>query len=360
MKAIIMVRIIGICIVLSLCSLILQGITPAKAQTANDQLQQCWSPKLLETTRAEKFPRHGLKQAFVKPPALTSYIMPPISPEMRGSIRRVELPPGQKLIALTLDLCEAPAEIAGYDGAIIDYLRRHNIKATLFTGGKWMMTHQYRAQQLVADNRFEIGNHAWTHGNFRNINHEKMGSEITDAQKAYLFTRNNVQRQACIYHSQPKFNKPQTMTLFRFPYGSCRADSLKMVGDKGLLAIQWDVSTGDPSKSQSAERIARQVLDNVKPGSIIIAHANGRGWNTAKALPLFIPKLIAKGYQFVTVSELLAAGRPVISQYCYDSVLGDTNRYDRRRKKYRSRSRKTSRDSITKHESIFPSHSSFR
>ena len=50
--------------------------------------------------------------------------------------------------------------------------------------------------------------------------------------------------------------------------------------------------------------------------------------HTAEALPLVIPKLKALGYEFVTVSELLAAGKPVISETCYDSRPGDTDRYD--------------------------------
>ena len=60
----------------------------------------------------------------------------------------------------------------------------------------------------------------------------------------------------------------------------------------------------------------------------MISHANGRGWNTAAALPLAIPKLKAMGYTFVTVSELLARGKPVITETCYDTHPGDTDRYD--------------------------------
>ena len=70
------------------------------------------------------------------------------------------------------------------------------------------------------------------------------------------------------------------------------------------------------------------MISNTRPGSIIIAHANGRGVHTAAALPLAIPALKAKGYQFVTVSELLAAGRPVVVDSCYDSKPGDTDKYD--------------------------------
>ncbi len=62
----------------------------------------------------------------------------PVPDALRGAIRRVELPKGRKLVALTFDLCEQPGEIAGYDGAVIDYLRAKTIKATLFAGGKWM------------------------------------------------------------------------------------------------------------------------------------------------------------------------------------------------------------------------------
>jgi hypothetical protein len=105
-------------------------------------------------------------------------------------------------------------------------------------------------------------------------------------------------------------------------------DSLRAVNDAGLLAIQWDLSTGDPSPGQSAIAIAGAMVRQTKPGSIIIAHANGRGYHTAEALPLAIPKLRAAGYEFVTVSELIAAGRPVIEPRCYDARPGDTDHYD--------------------------------
>ncbi len=69
------------------------------------------------------------------------------------------------------------------------------------------------------------------------------------------------------------------------------------------------------------------VKQRVKPGSNIIAHANGRGRNTARSLPLFIPDLKKQGYKFVTVSELLAAGEPQVSSTCYENRLGDNSHY---------------------------------
>ena len=73
----------------------------------------------------------------------------------------------RKLIALTFDLCEQPGEIAGYDGAIFDYLRANGIKATFFAGGKWMRSHAERAQQLMSDPLFEMGNHSEAHRNLK-------------------------------------------------------------------------------------------------------------------------------------------------------------------------------------------------
>jgi hypothetical protein len=77
----------------------------------------------------------------------------------------------------------------------------------------------------------------------------------------------------------------------------------------------------------SAQAIQRQVLSNVAPGSIVLFHANGRGWHTEAALSGIIAGLKAQGYEFATVSELLAAGEPVMSATCYDSRPGDADRW---------------------------------
>ena len=105
--------------------------------------------------------------------------------------------------------------------------------------------------------------------------------------------------------------------MLRFPYGTCDAEALAAAADQGLYAIQWDLVTGDPDPHRSAKAIAETILGKVHPGAIIVAHANGRGWHTADALAIAIPKLKEEGYGFVTVSELLAAGKPVIAATCY-------------------------------------------
>lgn len=253
----------------------------------------------------------------------------PVPDALRGAIRRVTLPAGEKAVALTFDLCEQRGEIAGYDGRIFDYLRQQGIKATFFAGGKWMVSHASRTEQLLADPLFEIGNHTETHANLRLLQPAAVTQQVLAPQKAYRDARVRLAARQCVASSPEAMSSiPEQPKLFRFPYGACNDAAMKAVNDAGMLAIQWDVATGDPDPRVSAARIAEAMVNETKPGSIIVNHANGRGWHTAEALLIAIPKLKAKGYKFVTVSELMAMGKPVITSECYDRKPGDTNRYD--------------------------------
>ncbi|MCZ7593538.1 MAG: polysaccharide deacetylase family protein [Hyphomicrobium sp.] len=316
---------------LALC-LSVPGLPVPPAAIASDKplLSACWAPEALAGKADEKLSRKH-DRSFDAPP-VEGWLVNPVEPAPAGAlgaIRSVRLPPGKKLIALTFDLCEQPGEIAGYDGAIIDYLRRENIKATFFAGGKWMRSHEERTQQLMADPLFEIGNHAEAHRNLRLLQGQRLRDEVEGPQRAYETIRARFAQSQCA-KAQPAAVQSiaPRLTLFRFPYGACNERALREVHDQGLRAIQWDISTGDPSPQQPAAAIVR-AMSHARPGSIILNHANGRGWHTAAALPVAVAKLRQLGFEFVTVSELIAAGEPVIVPGCYDSRPGDTNRYDR-------------------------------
>lgn len=306
---------------------ILMLLLMSSASQAQPVLEQCWSPAALAARPDEKAPRRGAPGHAQRIPDIALKPFEPVPPHLQGSIRRVSLPPGRKLVALTFDLCEQHGEIAGYDGAIVDYLRANNVRATFFAGGKWLLTHPERSQQLMADGRFEVGSHGWAHMNVRGLSGPTLASELGGPQAAYEATRARLAARQCAVAGLGGI--APRIALYRFPYGACNAPALAATAASGLLAIQWDVSTGDPDRGQSAEAIAGAALRHVRPGSIVLMHANGRGHNTAAALPLLIPKLRAQGYEMVTVSELLAAGRPEMTSTCYDARPGDTDRYDR-------------------------------
>jgi len=297
--------------------------------SAEDQslLKQCWTPQALAGTDQEV--RSSRPHFLLDLPALKQMSLPsatPVPQERRGSIRGVELPSGEKLIALTFDLCETDGDVAGYDGRIVDLLRAQGVKATFFAGGKWMETHKERAEQLIADPNFEVGSHGLRHFDLSHVNGQTLDDEIRLTEAAYADTRKSLLTKQCAASIQQENPIPDRMSLMRFPYGRCDAKSLAEVANEGLLAIQWDLVSGDPDPHRSARAIADTILTKVHPGAIIVAHANGRGWHTAEALALAIPKLKEEGYRFVTVSELLKAGKPVITASCYLNRPGDNTR----------------------------------
>jgi len=302
-----------------------------------DLLARCWTPEALagsDTELKAKRSRSGFDLEVLKQEPLADAA--PVAAELRGSIRSVTLPPDQKLIALTFDLCESNGDQAGYDGRIVDLLRAEGVKATFFAGGKWLETHPERAQQLIADPNFEIGAHGLRHRDLTHASDTSMAEEIRLTEAAYARARKALQARDCAASPDAAASVPQErITLMRFPYGRCNATSLAAVAEAGQLAIQWDVVTGDPDPHVSAKTMANTILTRAHPGAIVVAHANGRGRNTAAALALALPKLREQGYSFVTVSELLAAGTPVIAAKCYLNRPGDAPRVARakRRKK---------------------------
>jgi len=272
----------------------------------------------------------GIATAVVNPPRRQPAEYSPVAGMPRGVIRRVKLPHDKKLIALTFDLCETRYEVAGYQGAIIDYLRANNVKATFFAGGKWLLTHRERAEQLMADPLFEVGNHGWEHRNLRRLAGAALKSEIENAQLAYEEVRAGLSAKQCLARDRVPAGErvPPRVTHLRFPYGACNPAALDAVREQGLTPVQWDVAAGDPAPGESAAQMTRIVLGAVQPGSIVVFHANGRGWHTDAALPKIVSELRAQGYEFVTVAELLAAGEPEVASTCYNQRPGDTDVYD--------------------------------
>jgi peptidoglycan/xylan/chitin deacetylase (PgdA/CDA1 family) len=318
----------------------------ASAEVPRDQgsaaiLHACWTPEQLAGSVQDKVSRRGLPADRTPPPEwalrAAEAALPPLDPGRRGSIRRVDpRDPKARLIALTFDLCEQAGERAGYDASLVNALRAADVKATFFAGGKWLRTHPEQAMQLMADPLFEVGTHAWTHGNLRLIEGEAARDQILWAQAEYQVLRRALEERPCAAAGADAWRRiPAWPTLFRFPYGTCSTGSLELAAGLGLAAIQWNIVTGDPDKGRSAQAIALGVREGVKAsrGSIVVAHANGRGWHTAEALPLFVPPLRAQGYRFVTVSELLAAGQAVAADSCYELRPGDNARYDTLSKK---------------------------
>jgi len=190
-------------------------------------------------------------------------------------------------VALTFDLCQKPELPAGFDATIVDVLEHADAPATFFLGGDWMRTHPEETLELANNPRFELGNHSWSHPDMRELDEVHISREIIMTQDIlYRLTG----RQA---------------RLFRLPSGLSNDLVLSVIAWNGLTTIQWDADTADPVPDNDAENINRLVRERVQNGSIVLMHANGRGWHTAEALPEMISYLRSSGYTLVTVSQLI-------------------------------------------------------
>jgi len=130
----------------------------------------------------------------------------------------------------------------------------------------------------------EIGNHSYAHADFQRINTEKMIKEIKDTEET-------------IYKVTGLKTK-----LFRFPSGSYNESGVKVAESLGYITIQWDVDSVD-WKAFGLEREYNRVIKNVKPGSIVLFHNDGK--YTPQNLERLIPELKAQGYKLVPIGELI-------------------------------------------------------
>jgi len=169
----------------------------------------------------------------------------------------------------------------------VDVLTQYNAPATFFMGGDWMRTHVDETLLLASNPNFEMGNHSWSHPDLPGLSEEIISKEI-------------VKTQNLLYELTGRQS-----TLFRLPSGKYDDLTLSVIAWNGLQTIQWDLETGDPDPTIDVERMNWAVRERVQNGSIIIMHANGRGWHTAEALPQMIEYLRGQGYTLVTVSQLL-------------------------------------------------------
>jgi peptidoglycan/xylan/chitin deacetylase (PgdA/CDA1 family) len=233
----------------------------------------------------------GTEEPLPYPPSVTPAAaapeQPPVAPAViRHGSRQT------KLIALTFDACSTHAP-SGYDPRIARILTDQRVPATLFLGGKWIQEHPAEARELAANPLFELGNHTYLHPRPTRVSTERLREEIEWTQRAlYEIT-----------------GRPAT--LFRAPYGEIDYRVVKTAADAGLVTVQFDLASGDPDKRIGRKKLADYVVGTARNGSIVVMHINRNGKHTAAALPEIIRRLRTRGYEFVTVSELMARAQPL-------------------------------------------------
>jgi peptidoglycan/xylan/chitin deacetylase (PgdA/CDA1 family) len=175
----------------------------------------------------------------------------------------------------------------------MDYLIEHRIPSTLFMSGKWIAKHKEQVDHLLGIGLFEIGTHGDVHAHL----------PMHDADEQ----RTEILRPVTMLHE----HYAHTATLFRPPYGEYNDVTVDVVKALGLRFIQWNIESGDPDPTLSAEQILTRVGKRVKPGSIIVFHANGKGKQTRQVIEQLTTEILPrKGLKPMTVSDLLNCATP--------------------------------------------------
>ena len=192
-------------------------------------------------------------------------------------------PATSKMIALTFD--------DGSDGTNIEEILRildnQQIKATFFLTGGGTKHHPEKIRKIVSRGH-EIGNHSNTHPDFRNLSMEEMKNELKRTEAI-------IQEATGILPNK----------IFRAPFGAYNSNVLEGVGRAGYpYTIQWTIDTID-WRGDSADVIYNKVINNAKPGAIVLMHTGQGAPGTPEALPGMIKELKRMGYSFTTVSKLL-------------------------------------------------------
>ncbi|MBQ9467574.1 MAG: polysaccharide deacetylase family protein [Clostridia bacterium] len=188
---------------------------------------------------------------------------------------------GGKYLALTFD--DGPHPV--YTDRILKTLKKYGVRATFFVIGENVGYYPGVLERVLADGH-AIGSHTFSH---RHV------SSVSRAQFFEEYRKND--RLLRSFGVETK--------LFRPPEGVCDAKVQALSARFDCDIILWSVDTED-WRSPPVYKIVRAVLDRVQGGEIILMHDYVSGEShTAAALEIILPELLSRGFEFVTVGELI-------------------------------------------------------
>ncbi|NQY75225.1 MAG: polysaccharide deacetylase family protein [Candidatus Margulisbacteria bacterium] len=193
-------------------------------------------------------------------------------------IKKVSTP--LKQVALTFDDGPHPQ----YTEAVLNILKKENIKATFFMLGKQIELFPHIAKRVLDDGH-TVGNHSFAH------------LDYSLYPKAAI--KKDIQKSNRIFKEYLSIEP----IYFRPPFGRVSTENLSILKSHFKHVIKWSIDTRDWDKETSKKNMVKHIGENVEPGSIIIFHDTHR--YTPQELPIIIQELKNRGYKMVTVSDLI-------------------------------------------------------
>lgn len=194
-----------------------------------------------------------------------------------------------KVVALTFD--DGPSPV--WTPKILDELKGGGVKATFFMIGEHVEKYPAIARR-VAEEGHEIGNHTTDHHVLIYYKMDELEKEIKNNEKII------------------KKITGQTTRYFRPPKAWLTAKEKQKIVEIGYKTVLWNLNSKDWVTFDDKYTV-RYILNNVKPGDIILFHDSGGVFTTEggdrnetiKTIAQLTQRLKEKGYRFVTITELL-------------------------------------------------------
>ena len=198
-------------------------------------------------------------------------------------------------IALTLDACGGPGGDE-YDAALVDYLRREQVPATLFVTSKWIAAQRKAAAGLAKEPLFEIENHGSAH---RPCSVTGRSAYDIRGTRSVADAVDEIQRGALAIRElsgrAPRFYRPGTAY-----FDDVCLDVAAALGEAAAgFAVNGDGGTG------FSRRQVRDALVKAPSGSIVLLHMNHPSSQTAEGLMDAIPALREKGVKLVRLRDVI-------------------------------------------------------
>jgi len=186
------------------------------------------------------------------------------------------------LIALTFD--DGPAH--PHTDSVLALLRFEQVPATFFVIGEAVERHPELTKRILDDGH-ELGNHSYSH------------------KRLVLRSQHVIRTEVEVTDSLLRAAGAEGPIHFRPPYGKRLVGLPWYLSRTQRTTVLWSLEPD--SWYADADGMVRHVLQEAKPGSIILLHVDLASRKEERAaLPEIIRGLRAKGFEFVTVSELIA------------------------------------------------------
>lgn len=218
------------------------------------------------------------------------------------------IPGSKKVIYLTFD--DGPYPVV--TPSILSLLKEFNAKATFFCIGDNVNKYPIIFQQVIAEGH-TVGNHTFHHLNGWKTPTRIYIENFLLAEAALLKngdTRGNQQKSTIVNFqtqilstkSQESKSKPPSSLkrkIFRPPYGRIRPSQIKQIKAMGYEIVMWDVISGDYDRQKQANTCYLEVIEQSKPGSIVVFHDSEKASkNVMEILPKILKYYQKKGFEF--------------------------------------------------------------